>query len=232
VPVSALLGQRLPKTLLLVGTSTLLALVIAVPWGILQAVRRNKIADYVGTGFSFLFYATPIYLIGLILINSFALGLRWFPTEGAQGGVGTFFTQFNSMVLPIASITLITLASFSRYMRSSTLDQITQDYVRTARAKGVPEGRILYRHILRNALIPIVTLVGLNFPIIISGALITETLFNYPGMGLLFYTAAETQDYPILLGVAVITAFATVAGSLLADILYAVLDPRVRFTSV
>ncbi|MGD0555386.1 MAG: ABC transporter permease [Streptosporangiaceae bacterium] len=230
-PVSTLLGQRLPKTLLLVGTSTLLALVIAVPWGIVQAVRRNKLADYVGTGFSFLFYATPIYLIGLILINAFALGTHWFPTEGAQGSIGTFFTQFNSMVLPIVAITLITLASFSRYMRSSTLDQITQDYVRTARAKGVSEGRILYRHVLRNALIPIVTLVGLNLPIIISGALITEYLFNYPGMGLLFYNAAQTQDYPILLGVTAITAFATVAGSLLADVLYAVLDPRVRYTS-
>jgi peptide/nickel transport system permease protein len=116
-------------------------------------------------------------------------------------------------------------------MRSSTLDQVTQDYVRTARAKGVGEGRILYRHILRNALIPIATLVGLSLPAVFSGALITEQLFNYPGMGLLFYTAATVQDYPTLLGITVLVAFATVLGSLVADVLYAVLDPRVRYVS-
>jgi peptide/nickel transport system permease protein len=230
--VSSLLGQRLGKTLLLLGTSTLLALVVAVPVGVMQAVRRNKAVDYVGTTFSFVFYAMPAYLIGLILINIFAEELHLFPPEAAQGpGISAFFTDFNAMVLPIASLALITIASFSRYMRSSTLDQITQDYVRTARAKGAGERRILYRHILRNALIPIATLLGLSLPIIFSGALITETVFNYPGMGLLFITAAGQQDYPILLGVTVIVAFATVAGSLLADILYAVLDPRVRYVS-
>jgi peptide/nickel transport system permease protein len=229
--VSSLLGQRLPRTLLLLGTSTLIALLIAVPVGVVQAVRRNKIADYVGTGFSFIFYAMPAYLLGILLINIFALDLHMFPPEAAQGGTGAFFSQFNAMVLPIATLTLVTLASFSRYMRSSTLDQITMDYVRTARAKGAGNQRILYRHILRNALIPIATLIGLSLPVLFSGALITETVFNYPGMGLLFITAATTQDYPILLGVTAITAFATVAGSLLADILYAVLDPRVRYVS-
>lgn len=230
-PVSTMIAQRLPRTLLLVGTATLLAIVVAVPVGIAQAVRRNRAVDYVGTGFSFLFYASPIYLVGIVLINVFAFGAHWFPGEAAQGGTGAFFSQFRSMVLPILSVALITLASFSRYMRSSTLDQLTQDYVRTARAKGVREGRILYRHVLRNALIPIATLIGLNLPIIFSGALITETLFNYPGMGLLFFSAAQTQDYPILLGVTAITALATVIGSLLADTLYAVLDPRVRYVS-
>ena len=229
--VSSLLGQRLPKTLLLLGLSTLIALAVAVPVGVLQAVRRNKTADYVGTGLSFIFYAMPSYLLGIILINAFAVGLHWFPSEAAQGGTGAFFTQFSSMVLPLATLTLITLASFSRYMRSSTLDQLTQDYVRTARAKGASERRILYGHILRNAMIPIATLIGLNLPIIFSGALIVENVFNYPGMGLLFVTAANNQDYPILLGVTALVAFATVAGSLLADILYAVLDPRVRYVS-
>jgi peptide/nickel transport system permease protein len=230
--VSSLLGQRLPKTLLLLGTSTLLALIIAIPVGVAQAVRRNKAFDYVGTGLSFLFYAMPAYLIGLILIQVFALNLHIFPPEAAQGStIGSFFTDFNAMVLPILSLALITIAAFSRYMRSSTLDQITQDYVRTARAKGAGEQRILYRHILRNALIPIATLIGLSLGFIFSGALITEFVFNYPGMGLLFITAATTQDYPILLGVTVIVAFATVVGSLVADILYAVLDPRVRYVS-
>jgi peptide/nickel transport system permease protein len=231
--VSSLIVNRLPKTMLLLGVSTAIAVLIAIPVGVIQAVRRNKVADYVGTAFSFIFYAMPAYLLGIILINLFAEPPRtWFPSEAAQGSnVGSFFTQFNSMVLPLASLALITLAGFSRYMRSSTLDQITQDYVRTARAKGASDRRILYRHVLRNALIPIVTLLGLNLPIIFSGALITENVFNYPGMGLLFVTSANTQDYPTLLGITVLVAFATVAGSLLADILYAVLDPRVRYVS-
>lgn len=231
--VASLLDQALPKTLLLVGVSTLIALLVAIPIGVVQAVRRNKAADYVGTAFSFIFYAMPAYLLGIILINIAAEPPRaWFPPEGAQGpGVGSFFTEFNFMVLPLLSLTLITIAGFSRYMRSSTLDQITQDYVRTARAKGASERRILYRHILRNALIPIATLVGLNLPILFSGALLTEDVFNYPGMGHLFIVAATNQDYPILLGVTALVAFATVIGSLLSDILYAVLDPRVRYVS-
>jgi peptide/nickel transport system permease protein len=230
--VVSLLSQRLPKTLLLVGLSTAAAVVIAVPYGIAQAVRRNKLSDHVGTAFSFLFYGMPVYLTGIILINVFALELRWFPSEGAQGGgVSSFFTNFSAMVLPLVTLILLTLALFSRYMRSSTLDQLTQDYVRTARAKGAGEGRILYRHILRNALIPIATLIGLSVPGIFSGALITEYLFNYPGMGLLFYQSASVEDYSTLLGITVVVALATVAGSLLADVLYAVLDPRVRYVS-
>jgi peptide/nickel transport system permease protein len=230
--VSSLLTERLPKTLLLVGLSTLLALLIAVPYGIFQAVQRNKLTDHVGTAFSFLFYGMPVYLTGIILINVFAIELHAFPSEGAQGaGISSFFTDFNAMILPIVTLTLLTLALFTRYMRSSTLDQLTQDYVRTARAKGAGEGRILYRHILRNALIPIATLIGLSIPAIFSGALVTEYLFNYPGMGLLFYQSASYQDYPTLLGITVIVALATVVGSLLADVLYAVLDPRVRYTS-
>jgi peptide/nickel transport system permease protein len=231
--VASLIANRLPKTLLLLGVSTVIAVAIAIPIGVVQAVRRNKFADYLGTAFSFVFYAMPAYLLGIILINLFAEPPRaWFPSQGAQGAnIGSFFTQFNAMVLPLASLALITLAGFSRYMRSSTLDQITQDYVRTARAKGASDRRILYRHVLRNALIPIVTLLGLNLPIIFSGALITENVFNYQGMGLLFVASANTQDYPVLLGITVIVALATVAGSLLADILYAVLDPRVRYVS-
>jgi len=232
-PVASLIGDRLPKTLLLMGVSTAIALVVAIPIGVVQAMRRNKAVDYVGTAFSFVFYAIPPYLLGIILVNLFAEPPRtWLPSQAAQGSnVGSFFTQFNAMVLPLATLALITLAGFSRYMRSSTLDQVTQDYVRTARAKGASSSRILYRHVVRNALIPIATLVGLYLPVLFSGALITESVFNYPGMGLLFINAALTQDYPTLLGVTVITALATVAGSLLADILYAVLDPRVRYVS-
>jgi peptide/nickel transport system permease protein len=133
------------------------------------------------------------------------------------------------LILPIATLALITIALFSRYMRSSVLDNLTEDYVRTARAKGASERRVLVRHVLRNSLIPIATLLGLSLPGILAGALITEAVFNYPGMGYLFYQSANNQDYPVLLGFTVVVAVATVVGSLLADVAYAVLDPRVRY---
>ena len=135
----------------------------------------------------------------------------------------------SSLILPVATLALVTIASFSRYMRSSTLENMVQDYVRTARAKGASNSRVLFVHVLRNAMIPILTLIGLSVGYVFSGALITEALFNYPGMGYIFWNAALTQDYPIILGVIVVTGFATVLGSLMADIMYAIADPRVRY---
>ncbi len=230
--VASLLSGHLPKTIFLVGISTILALVLAVPIGVIQAVRRNKFADHFFNGFSTVFYAMPAFLLGILLILFFAIKIPIFPPEGPQGeGLGVLFTNFNALILPIISLTLITLALFSRYMRSSVLDNLTEDYVRTAKAKGASERRVLVRHVLRNSLIPIATLLGLSLPGIIAGALITESVFNYPGMGYLFYQAALNSDYPILLGITIVVAVATVVGSLLADIAYAVLDPRVRYVS-
>jgi peptide/nickel transport system permease protein len=230
--VASLLGTHLPKTIFLVGISTILALVLAVPVGVIQAVRRNKFIDHFFNGFSTVFYAMPAFLLGILLILAFAIKIPIFPPEGPQGeGLGVVFTNFNALILPIISLTLITLALFSRYMRSSVLDNLTEDYVRTAKAKGASERRVLIRHVLRNSLIPIATLLGLSLPGIIAGALITESVFNYPGMGYLFYQAALNSDYPILLGITIVVAVATVVGSLLADIAYAVLDPRVRYVS-
>jgi peptide/nickel transport system permease protein len=228
--VATLLGTYLPKTIFLVGISTILALLIAVPVGMIQAVRRNKFVDHFFNGFSTVLYAMPDFLIGILLILAFAIEIPAFPPEGPQGeGLGVLFTNFNALVLPISALTLVTLALFSRYMRSAVLDNLTEDYVRTAKAKGAGERRVLIRHVLRNALIPIVTLLGLSLPGIFGGALITEAVFNYPGMGYLFYQAAGNSDYPVLLGITVVVAVATVIGSLLADIAYAVLDPRVRY---
>jgi peptide/nickel transport system permease protein len=230
--VASLLSGHLPKTIFLVGISTILALALAVPIGVIQAVRRNKFADHFFNGFSTVFYAMPAFLLGILLILFFAIKIPIFPPEGPQGeGLGVLFTNFNALILPIISLTLITLALFSRYMRSSVLDNLTEDYVRTAKAKGASERRVLIRHVLRNSLIPIATLLGLSLPGIIAGALITESVFNYPGMGYLFYQAALNSDYPILLGITIVVAVATVVGSLLADIAYAVLDPRVRYVS-
>jgi peptide/nickel transport system permease protein len=230
--VASLLGNHLPKTVFLVALSITLALILAIPIGIVQAVRRNKIVDHFFNGLSTVFYAMPAFLLSILLILVFAVKFPIFPPEGPQGeGVAAAFTNFNALVLPIISLTLITIALFSRYMRSSVLDNLTEDYVRTAKAKGASERRILLRHVLRNSLIPIATLLGLLLPAVFAGALITESVFNYPGMGYLFYQSALSQDYPVLLGITVVVAIATVVGSLLADIAYALLDPRVRYVS-
>jgi len=230
--VASLLAGRLPKTIFLVGVSTLLALVVAVPLGLVQAVRRNKIADNTVNITATIFYAMPDFLVGIVLILVFAIKFPILPPEGPQGsGIGDVITNFNALILPIITLSTTTIALFSRYMRSSVLDNITEDYVRTARAKGAGQRRVLIHHVLRNAMIPIATLLGLSLPGILAGALITEAVFNYPGMGYLFYQSAQRDDYPVLLGFTVVVAVATVLGSLLADIAYAVLDPRVRYVS-
>ncbi len=229
--VASLLSQDLPKSALLVGLAYLVALVIAVPLGILQALRRNTIVDYVSTGVSFIAYSMPVFWLGILLILGFAVSWRLLPPEGPQGAtVAAVLHNPKAMVLPVATLALVTIAVFSRFMRSSAIENLLQDYIRTARAMGVPERTILSRHLLRNSLIPIITLIGLSLPITISGAVITESVFNYPGMGLLFWTSATSHDFPVLLGSTIVIATATVVGSLLADLLYAVTDPRVRYS--
>jgi peptide/nickel transport system permease protein len=228
--VTTLIANRLPKTLVLVGISTLLALVISIPLGVLQVVRRNKPEDYVVTGLSFIMYAMPTFLLGTLLILFFAIDLNWFAVEAPQGQtIGSVLGDPRALVLPEITLAAVTIASFSRYMRSSMMETMTEDYVRTARAKGVAPRRVLYVHALRNALIPIVTLIGLSLPAIVSGAVITEDVFNYPGMGKLAVDAATRLDIPTLLGTTFVATVATVVGSLLADILYAVVDPRIRY---
>jgi peptide/nickel transport system permease protein len=228
--VTTVIGQYLPKTLVLVGISTLLALIVAIPLGILQVVRRNRPVDYTLTGVSFVLYAMPPFLLGTLLILYFAIDLRWFSTEAPQAAsILGILSDPRGLVLPELTLAAITIASFSRYMRSSMMEAMTEDYVRTARAKGAGPRRVLFVHALRNALIPIITLLGLSIPTIVSGALLTETVFNYPGMGLLTYRAATNTDIPLLLGTVIVATLATVVGSLIADIAYAVVDPRIRY---
>jgi peptide/nickel transport system permease protein len=227
--VAALLDERLPATVILVGLSVVVALAAAAPLAVLQAVRRNKPVDYALTGVSFTFYSMPTFWLGLMLIMLLAVKAHVFPPVAPQGSAGQILAHPQGLVLPVATLAFGSIASFSRYLRSSLLDNLTEDYVRTARAKGCSRRGVLYRHVFRNALAPIITLVGLSLPGILSGALITETVFNYPGMGLLFWNSALSQDYPVLLGVTIVVALGTVAGSLLADLLYAVADPRVRY---
>jgi peptide/nickel transport system permease protein len=224
--------ERLPKTLILVTASVILSLVIAIPLGILQVIRRNKPIDYAVTSASFFFYAMPDFLVGTLLIIFFAFDLKWFPVSPpSDASAWAVFTDPQAFVLPIVTLAVTSIASFSRYMRSSMMDAMAEDYVRTARAKGASSRRVLYGHALRNALIPILTLVGLSLPAIVSGALIVENVFNYPGMGLLTVQSAFNDDVPVVLGTTLVITIATVIGSLLADILYAVADPRIHLGS-
>jgi peptide/nickel transport system permease protein len=230
MPVSTAIMQRLPKTLVLMIISTAVALVLGIPLGLYQAARRYTAGDYVLTGISFIGYGTPPFFVGLLLINWLAIDTHMFPAEAPQGNtVAQVLSQPNALVLPVVTLAFAGYASWSRYMRSSVMDNLVQDYVRTARATGASERQVLWRHVFRNSLITIVTLLGLSLPVLFAGAVVTESVFNYPGLGLLFWQAAQNYDYPILLGTALIGTLATIAGNLLADIGYAVLDPRVRY---
>jgi len=227
--VTDLIRELLPKDVLLVGISYLVALIIAVPLGVYQAVRRNHAGDYVATGLSFVFYSMPGFFLAFLLIAGFAVKLRLFTAGAPQGAsAGAILSDPKGLVLPVATLALITIAQFSRYMRSAAIENLAQDYIRTARAKGIGEARVLVRHLTRNSLVSIVTLLGLSLPIVVSGALVIEDVFNYPGMGLEFFKAATTQDYPVLLGFTLFVGVATVVGTLVADLSYAALDPRVR----
>lgn len=230
-PVRSLLAQRLPKTAFLAGASVLLSVVVAVPIGLLQAARRNRPDDVVVTTVVFALYSTPAFWLALLLIEFLAVRHHVFPAEAPQGNFTAVFSNWKAIVLPVLTIALVLVAAFTRYIRASALDQLTQDYVRMARSKGASQARVLFSHILRNAISPVVTLLGVYLPFILSGTLIAEEVFNYPGVGLLFFDAATSQDYPTLLGVILVVAVASVAGSLLADIGYALLDPRVRYTN-
>jgi peptide/nickel transport system permease protein len=228
--VGSLLALDLPKSALLVGASYVLALLIAIPMGMVQALRRDKLTDHALTTFSFVGYAMPTFWLGILLIVGFSASLHVFPPEGPQGAsVGAALSDPGAMVLPVVTLTIVTVAQFSRFMRASTVENLLQDYVRTAQAKGLSWWQLVRRHLLRNSLLPIITLVGLSLPGVLSGAIIVEALFNYPGMGWLFWTATGARDYPVLMGFTIVVAAATVVGNLLADVAYAMADPRIRY---
>ena len=229
--VRSLLALDLPKTALLVGLSYVFALIIAIPVGLAQALRRNQLLDHTFTTISFVGYSMPTFWLSMLLIIAFSVHFHLFPSEGPQGaGVGAAFGDPKGLVLPVATLTIVTVAQFSRFMRSSAIDNLLQDYIRTARAKGASQRRLVTRHLLRNSLLPIVTLIGLSLPAVISGAVVVEAVFNYPGMGWLFWSAAGARDYSVLMGFTVVVGIATVLGNLLADVAYAILDPRIRYS--
>jgi peptide/nickel transport system permease protein len=230
-PVSSLLAASLPRTLALTGTSTLIALAVAIPAGMLQAARRGSARDHGVRVLTFLFYGMPPFVLGSVLILVFAVNLHMFGAEGPQvAGFTGVITDWRDLTLPVLTLALGTIAIFARYMRSATVDSLGEDYVEAARARGASEGRVLRAHVLRNSLVPVVTLIGLSIPQIMGGALVVESLFNIQGIGWQIWQAAQQQDFPVTLGFSLVIAIGAVIGSLLADAGYALLNPRVRYT--
>jgi peptide/nickel transport system permease protein len=228
--VSDLFKENAGRSAYLTGAALVLSLLIAVPLGIAQAVKRNSIGDYTVTTLNFILYSMPSFFLGLILIQFFALDIHIFPPTVSDNITTTWqaFTHPKQLFLPIITLAAINVASFSRYMRSSALDNLAQDYIRLARAKGLSERAVLFRHLLRNACLPMITLIGLSIPTLLAGNLLTEVLFNYQGLGLLFFNALGNQDYNILLAYTILGGILTVLGNLLADVAITVADPRVR----
>ncbi len=229
--VTTLLRQNAGRSAMLSLAGLIVALLIAVPLGIYQAVKRNKAIDHVATAATFALYATPQFLLGLLLIAVFSQFWHIFPAQAAQShSAFVVFTDPKAMALPIVTLAATSIAVFSRYQRSSALDQLAQDYIRVARAKGLSERMVLTRHLLRNACLPLITLIGLSIPALLAGNLIVEFLFNYPGLGLLFLNSLQRQDYPVVLAYTFIGGVLTVLGNLAADAAVSIADPRVDVT--
>lgn len=235
LPVSYILSQRLPATLELFSFALVLALVLAIFLGTLSAVRQGSLTDYSLTTVSYFGIAMPIFLFGLFAQYIFGVALHWLPTSGTEtlgynlDPFNSFIDRLQHIILPMSVLALTFVAGWSRYMRSSMIEVIKQDYMRTARAKGVGPVKVLIGHALRNAMIPLITIVALDFGAVAGGATITETVFAWPGMGLLFFQSLEIRDYPVLLAMLMIGAVFVIAFNLIADILYAVMDPRIRY---
>jgi peptide/nickel transport system permease protein len=227
--VAALFKERWLLSAYLSGTSLVLSVLIAIPLGIYQAVKRNTAGDNVSTSLAFIAYAMPDYLLYLIAIQVFALTFKIFSYQASQSNsLITVVGDWREMTLPIVCMTVLVLAGYSRYMRSAAMDTLAQDYIKVCRAKGLPERLVLFRHLTRNACLPMITLVGLSIPTLLSGNLIAEVVFNYNGLGLLFYNSLQNEDYPILLAYTLVGAVLTVLGNLMADIALTVADPRIR----
>lgn len=230
--VISLIGERIGRTLLLMGSALVLSIIVAVPLGVYQAYRRNTFFDRAASAAVFIAWSMPTFWFGTILIAVFAVNLRWSPVGGLQTIDTAAFdwpSRFAHLILPAITLAIVSLGGWSRYIRGSMVEQLQEDYTRTAVAKGLPTRRVLFRHTLRNALIPFITLLGGTLPALFGGAVITEQIFAYPGMGQLFWQSATDRDYFTLLGMTVITAMLVIVGNLAADVLYGVVDPRVRY---
>jgi len=229
-PVLDVILERFPATLLLMGSAMSLAIIIGMLIGILGAVRRYSIFDYLATTGAMVALSFPTFWFGLMTIFIFSLKLGWLPSGGmfTLGGEEDLLDLFRHLILPTVVLALVLVAQWSRYSRSSFLEVIHQDYIRTAKSKGLSGGRILLRHAFPNAVAPLIALAGIQLPWLFSGALVTETIFGWPGMGRLFVDALTMKEYPVLMGMVMITAIFVIIGNLLADVVNALIDPRIR----
>jgi peptide/nickel transport system permease protein len=230
--VTQLIAERLVNTVYLMSTVYVVTILLAIPIGLFTAVRQYSKTDLVVSAASAVGYSMPTFWFGLLLIILFGLELRWLPLGGVRTPGATGFDAIDSLrhlVLPVATLSLFGLARYVRFLRASMLETITQDYMRTARAKGLTEIGVVLRHAFKNASIPLVTIAALDLPELFGGALVTEQIFSWPGMGRLFWDAATRLDYPILMGILFVLAALFVLGNLIADVLYGYLDPRIRF---
>lgn len=234
-PVRQAIMQRLPNTLLLTGTALLISLVLAIPVGVYSALRRNSVFDNTSTAISVAGFSMPTFWLGLLLILLFAVKFRewgWpsLPAGGAYDlrGGGGFFDRLEHLILPAFALAFVQMAAWTRYVRSQMIEVLNQDYIRTAKSKGLREQIVIFRHGLRNAVLPLVTLLGIAIPDLFGGALIIEQIFTYPGMGQLGFNATLTKDYTMIMGVVLVGGTLVILGNLIADVVYALLDPRIR----
>jgi peptide/nickel transport system permease protein len=249
LPVLGMIAERMLATFVLMGSAFLIWISIAILIGVIAAVKRYSAFDQGATLFSYLFYSLPTFWLGLVLIYVFAVNLHWFPSQGivdARAAPGAFNTPAywkgfwaaplpqivdigRHLVLPVITLVAVTVAADSRFVRTAMLDTLSQDYVRTARAKGMPRNTVIFRHAFRNALLPIITSVTLEIAFLFSGAIVTETIFSWPGMGRLFYDGVNNRDYFLLMGIVFIGSVFVVVMTIVADVFYAIADPRIRY---
>jgi peptide/nickel transport system permease protein len=246
--VTAVIADRLPATLILAGTAWVIWVILAFLSGVYAAVKRYSLFDSGITIFNYIGFSVPTFWLGIMLIAIFAGELHWLPAGGMWNarttppfGTSEYWEYFGAhtfdalgdlgfhLILPVFTLVVVSIAYDSRFVRSSMLDALNQDFVRTARAKGVPERTVIFKHALRNALLPVITNLGLEIPFLFTGAFVTETIFSWPGMGHQFITSTAQYDYPVLMGLLLVTATVTVLANLFADLMYAVVDPRVRY---
>jgi peptide/nickel transport system permease protein len=234
-PVMTLILQRLPMTLILMSTAEVFIILISLVLGIVSAVKQYSMLDNVITSFSFIGFSMPIFFIALGLMNIFAVqfkawGLPYLPTGADIWNHSDLGALIWHLVLPVTCLVIIQVAGYSRFLRSSILEVLGLDYIRTARAKGLSQRAMLYKHALRNAALPLITIIGLDIPFLLGGALVTESIFAWPGMGRLFWEYAQRGDFPVVLGVLLLTSSAVVFFTIIVDVLYTLIDPRIRLT--
>lgn len=228
-PVIQMILERVPNTFLLMGLSTAISLVVGIALGVFSAVRPYSRFDYTATTASFLGYSLPTFWFGIMLMMVFAAWLHWLPAGGMRplGAEGDWLSGLPYLILPVTVLSIVSIAAWSRFTRSSMLEVMRADFIRTARAKGLSEKLVIGRHALRNALIPVVTVVMMTMPTLFGGAVMTETIFSWPGLGRLFFDSLGKSDYPVMMGILLISSSLVILFNLLADVLYSVIDPRI-----